>query len=372
MDDVAKHFGDFSAFFDQYERKIMKLRNLLEIVKIINSTLEEAKLVQTILYSCQGQFLIQNATIFVLEDADNFIFRDKLSIGLEKEYFGITISKNSYIFKIFNSDSNRLRAAVFFNSIKNSIEDPIELANIEQLNPEIISPLWGKNGLYGFLILGKKLDGEKFNNDEITYIYQFAELSAISIENAKLFEMAIMDRMTKLYNHQYFKNRLIEEIERCKRYNSKLSLMMFDIDHFKSFNDTYGHQQGDIVLKETAKIIKESVRGSDIPARYGGEEFGVILPETSIDDAFIVAEKIRKRIEKHPYPGQDKPLFVTISCGVAEFPKDKKDFTLTDFVEIADIALYYSKRSGRNRATLYSDDINKKLDKMREEKEEGH
>lgn len=363
MDDILTQLNEVDSFFGQYETKIMRLRNLLEITKIINSTLEEKKLAQTILFSCQGQFLVQNATILILEDMDQGVYEDRLSIGLEKEQFGLRLSRKSCLVNLFfqmdDEDTKLEKKAFTAKELLPKIEDPLEQKQISQLNPEIISPLWGKSSLYGFLILGKKLDGSNFNGEDLSYVYQFAELAAISIENAKLFEMAIIDRMTRLYNHQYFKNRLYEEVERSKRYKNNLSLMFFDIDHFKSFNDTYGHQQGDIVLKDVARIIRESVRKSDVPARYGGEEFAVILPETHIDDALIVGEKIRKRIEKFPFPGQAEPLHVTISCGLCQYPYEKDDFTPTDFVESADQALYFSKRNGRNQVTIFSENLEK-------------
>lgn len=358
--------------FGHYETKIMKLQNLLEITKIINSTLEEDKLAQIILYSCQGQFLIQNASLIILEDVDRGIYHDKISIGLEKDHFDIQFNRTSFLVKLFqkvigDDSEGRIefhRQIFAFKDIENKISDPLELQNLKNLCPEIISPLLGKNSLYGFLFLGPKLDGSSFTNQELTYIFQFSEMAAISIENAKLFEMAILDRMTRLYNHQYFKNRLYEEIERTRRYHHPLSLMFFDIDHFKSFNDTYGHQIGDIVLKGVSNIIKDSVRKSDVPARYGGEEFSVILPETTITDALLVGEKIRKKIEKHPFAVGDKTLHVTISCGIAQYPPTNLNsltdgITATDFINMADSALYASKRGGRNMVSVWSEELSK-------------
>lgn len=360
-EDLLRQLNETDSFFGQYETKIMRLRNLLEITKIINSTLEQDKLVQTILFSCQGQFLVQNATLILLEDMDKGIYLDRLSIGLEKEHFNLEFSKDSELFKLFLSpeEDKKLapRKTYHAKEILHLIEDLEDLTRLKLFDPEVISPLWGKNSLYGFLVLGKKLDANSFNGEDLGYIYQFSELAAISIENAKLFEMAIIDRMTRLYNHQYFKNRLYEEMERSKRYSNDLSLMFFDIDHFKKFNDTYGHQQGDIVLKEVSRIIKETVRKTDVPARYGGEEFAVILPETDLEQALVVGEKIRTRIEKFEFPGQANPLHVTISCGIHQFPVQRRDFTPTDFVEHADQALYYSKRNGRNQVTLWSEKV---------------
>ena len=159
--------------------------------------------------------------------------------------------------------------------------------------------------------------------------------------------MATLDRMTRLYIHHYFQERLLEEIRRCSRKKSPLSLIMCDIDHFKKFNDDYGHQQGDRVLKEVAKIFKSSLRSVDIPARYGGEEFAVILPETELKAASVIAERLRSKVEEYEFPGQDKPLHVTVSLGVAQY-NEKIDKTREDFIKRTDIALYKAKNDGRN------------------------
>lgn len=372
MDDILNQLNSADSFFSQYEAKIMRLRNLLEITKIINSTLEEEKLAQTILFSCQGQFLVQNASVILLEDVDQGIYTDRLSIGLEKENFDLKISRNSQLVSLFTQIEDETqkplleRKAHIVKDVFALLESVKEKADLELLSPEVLTPLWGKNSLYGFLFLGRKLDGSNFTAEDLSYIYQFADLAAISIENAKLFEMAIIDRMTRLYNHQFFKNSLYEESEKCKRAKNDLSLMFFDIDHFKNFNDTYGHQQGDIVLKEVARIIKESVRSSDLAARYGGEEFSVIMPKTNLDEAFKVAEKIRETIQNHEFPGQDEALHVTISIGIAQHVMDDELFSPTDFVEMADQALYYSKRNGRNKVTLYSQKVIDALKKQEE------
>ncbi|HCL57841.1 MAG TPA: hypothetical protein DHW82_12660 [Spirochaetia bacterium] len=374
IDNILKQLNQADSAFNHYETKIMKLKNLLEVTKIINSTLEEDKLAQIILYSCQGQFLVQNATLILLEDTDKGLFEDHLSIGLEKDKFEVKITKDSPLLKAFYSNpddesKNLGKKAYFYSEIKKFFQNQgLDALETDVFMPDVLAPLWGKNSLYGFLILGKKLDSTSFEREDLSYIFQFTELAAISIENAKLFEMAIMDRMTRLYNHQYFKNRLYEEMERSKRYQRTVSLMFFDIDHFKSFNDTYGHQQGDIVLKATSGLIKTTVRKTDIPARYGGEEFAVILPETSVEEAFKVGEKIRKRIEAFEYPGQEKPLHVNISCGIAEFKATEDSIlTPTDFVEMSDQALYFSKKNGRNQVTIYTDEIPEKLKNMKEE-----
>jgi diguanylate cyclase (GGDEF)-like protein len=179
---------------------------------------------------------------------------------------------------------------------------------------------------------------------------RIARFAAISIENANLFRQATTDRMTGLYSHYFFEKTLEEEMERARRYKSTFSLVMFDIDHFKKFNDTYGHVQGDVIIKEIARLLTQSVRQVDFPARYGGEEFAVILPSVDAKGALVVAERLRKRVEKHDFPGDHGPLYVTISVGVAEFDPEAT-YAASEIVREADKALYQSKERGRNRVT---------------------
>jgi len=151
---------------------------------------------------------------------------------------------------------------------------------------------------------------------------------------------------------RHFKNRLAEELKRSRRYQKIFSLLFFDIDHFKKFNDTYGHQTGDEVLKQVAVIFKSQLREDiDVPARYGGEEMIAMLPETDAAGAMVVAERLRKAIEAYEFTGSEKPLHVTVSIGVAEFPAHDTD--ALGLIRKADTALYECKRKGRNQAAVY-------------------
>ena len=157
--------------------------------------------------------------------------------------------------------------------------------------------------------------------------------------------------MTKLFSHHFFQKNLEEEIARAHRYGATFSLIMLDIDHFKKFNDTYGHLQGDVIIKEIANIMRHSVRSIDLTARYGGEEFAVVLPEVDIRGAAVVAERLRGGVESFAFPGEEEPLHVTISVGVAEFKPDRMRSS-SQLIAEADKALYQSKEMGRNRVTL--------------------
>ncbi len=190
---------------------------------------------------------------------------------------------------------------------------------------------------------------EEFNNMAQRLKERTEELMEL---NRKLEALSITDGLTGLYNHRYFYKRLAEEIERAKRYDRRLSLIMADIDNFKLYNDTHGHQKGDVVLKGVAECIKNTIRMNDVPARYGGEEFAIILPETGKDTAVKVADRIRHEVERRSFPGEaSQPGGVlTISLGVATFPDD--GITVDELVKRADEALYMAKRNGRNRVEV--------------------
>jgi len=167
---------------------------------------------------------------------------------------------------------------------------------------------------------------------------------------------AVTDGLMGLYNHKYFKQRMEHEVARSARYGQITSLVMMDIDFFKKVNDTYGHAVGDLVLKNVAKWVSESIRSTDVACRYGGEEIAVILPHTGLAGAQEFAERLRLKISQqyNKVPSEDLEFRVTVSMGVAQW---EKGWTMTDLVKNADAALYYSKRNGRNRVTLYKDEL---------------
>jgi diguanylate cyclase (GGDEF)-like protein len=173
----------------------------------------------------------------------------------------------------------------------------------------------------------------------------FANQVAIAIENAKLFQEAITDGHTGLYHHKYFKLRLKEEIDRFRRYDYPLSVVMMDIDRFKRVNDQYGHPVGSKVIENIAEILKNITRATDIPARYGGEEFALILPYASYKYALEVGERLRRTIEKSDFDG----LSITVSVGVGHYDGKSGEVTYEDLIEITDRALYSAKDKGRNR-----------------------
>ncbi|NLM17213.1 MAG: diguanylate cyclase [Candidatus Riflebacteria bacterium] len=213
-------------------------------------------------------------------------------------------------------------------------------------------PIMNKGTFLGAIHLENEAD-EPFQDRDLRLIQVFALQLGAAVQNAKLYEQAITDGMTKLYLHRYFKQRLKDEIKRASRYGHELALIMIDIDYFKKLNDTYGHQAGDEVLKQVAQILKTGLRLHDLPVRYGGEEFALLLPETGITGAKNVAQRIRKAIEASVLEYEGNIIRQTASFGIAVFPADAKDDD--SIIRSADIALYYSKESGRNRVSCFKE-----------------
>ena len=170
--------------------------------------------------------------------------------------------------------------------------------------------------------------------------------------NDKLRGMAFEDGLTGMFNHRYFQDHLEREISRVDRYSNLLSLIMIDIDHFKKFNDTYGHQQGDTVLREVAEVLNNSIRRPDIAARYGGEEFAIILPETDLKGALVLADRLRQFVEDLEVNIDGEVLKVTISLGITSYDPSKGKKSKVEIIESADKALYNSKNTGRNKLSI--------------------
>jgi diguanylate cyclase (GGDEF)-like protein len=188
-----------------------------------------------------------------------------------------------------------------------------------------------------------------------------AELATINEtlreRNKELHEISIIDSLTSLHNRRHLMDTLSAEVTRSRRYSRPFALLMIDIDHFKRYNDTYGHLAGDDVLRTMGATFKNSLRSGDYSARYGGEEFAVILPETGPDGALQTAERIRTKAESEPFTWEDQTEKITVSIGISTFPENGDD--LNALISSADAALYQAKEEGRNRALLSRNKRNK-------------
>src|SRR3990172_3681019 len=208
-------------------------------------------------------------------------------------------------------------------------------------------PLVAKqNGdIIGTVYVDNRSVGNIFSKEDLTLLESFASLAGMAIENAHLYELAIIDELTKCYVRRYFEQRIREEFSRAERQKTALSILLMDVDEFKVVNDRYGHATGDLVLKEIAGAIKRNLRTYDLVARLGGDEFAIILPEVGFQDAYRVAEKIRTSAAQMLFPGiQCK---VTVSIGIACHPLHHVS-GIEGLMKKADVALYKAKQMGRN------------------------
>lgn len=222
----------------------------------------------------------------------------------------------------------------------------------------LVVPLMIEGRVAAVVGLGRA-DEPDLHTDDLWRMARLASQAAIALDRAylhqELAKLATTDGLTGLYNRRYFEQSLHREFQRAKRYGTKLSLLLFDVDHFKHFNDHNGHPTGDKLLREVAGIIQGAVRQVDVAARYGGEEFVVILPETDLSAALSVAERIRRGVGALQVEGAaSQPLGrLSLSGGAASFPVPAK--TAEELVQMADAALYEAKHGGRDRCQACKD-----------------
>lgn len=201
---------------------------------------------------------------------------------------------------------------------------------------------------YGLLVMRRLPETPPFLDDNLHRSAQLLRQTAVALYNFFLYETAVTDALTGLYNRRHFDTRLREETERSIRYGNSLSLVLVDIDHFKECNDRHGHQTGDRVLQEIAALIRRNIRRTDFAFRYGGEEIAILMPETDLEDAADAMETLRTRIADHPFRNmQGETIRLSCSFGVTA-SEDGGDIEPGSLIAQADKALYASKRHGRN------------------------
>ncbi len=221
------------------------------------------------------------------------------------------------------------------------------------VSPDLVAPVSMNGKIIGALVVVGSAVPIK---EEIAFASMVADLLGNAFQRATTIESveqsASIDSLTKLYTRGHFSQRFETEVRRAKNYAHPLSILLLDLDHFKSVNDTHGHPAGDIILMRVGEILRQSVRSSDIVARFGGEEFVVIMTSAGKEQALSFGENLRKTIESTMFkiPGRDTPLRMTISGGVATYPKDGD--TTADLLRVADKALYEAKQAGRNRIVV--------------------
>jgi len=220
---------------------------------------------------------------------------------------------------------------------------PLNLADF------VTVPLKARDKVIGVILADNRFTNKPITNDDTRMLTMFANQAGLAIENSRLYERTVVlsnsDSLTGLWHHGYFQYLLGEEVKSASSKKLFFTLLMIDIDDFKNFNDAYGHQAGDAILKSISNIFREAARKIDIIARYGGEEFTIILPNTKKKEALVVAERLRKSVEENEHMKN-----ITVSIGVASFPEDGEEKEI--LISKADRALYKAKSTGKNKVCV--------------------
>ncbi len=243
--------------------------------------------------------------------------------------------------------------AVSFQDLSKELGEDLFVDDFKKLHIQIVFPMVGIGGVYGIVILGQKVIESPYTELEQKYLDRIIRFLSVSLQNGLHYESSITDPKTGLFTHDYFIRRMDEELAFARRHGSRSGILMIDVDHFKRFNDSWGHVTGDRALVALAEMLTGITRNEDCVARFGGEEFSVLLSECNSSRLVEIAERIREATEVISIPFENKSLSFTISIGarmVEAVPGNNSLILLSE----ADKALYRSKTNGRNRVTLFS------------------
>lgn len=374
----------------ELERTKTELAILYEVSNAMRTTLKLDEILYIILTGVTAHIglAFNRAILFLVNSKDNIV-EGKLGIGPENEEEANSIwrqieqeqmdledlinaykSSNKILESGFNQQVKRLKVPLdeqkggllslcaldgmplhlTQETIQNYSADPIvKLLNTGEL---AVVPLKAKDKVNGIILADNFITKKPITKDTIRMLIMLANQAGLAIENSQLYERAVIrahsDSLTELWNHGYFQYLLQLELEKTKATRQTLSIIMIDIDNFKVFNDSLGHQAGDSALKELSNLLKNQSRKMDFVCRYAGDEFCIILPQTDKREAFFIAERLRSDIERYNFPQAE--IFpqkrMTVSLGVSSFPEDGS--LPSELIAHSDRALYQVKKQGKN------------------------
>jgi diguanylate cyclase (GGDEF)-like protein len=347
---VAQQMKESQSLFRQKARQQveeLELKGLLRASEGLSATTRLAELLEHVVAYARDVSRFETCAVCLREEG--------------KEHFSVVVAEG-YRKELLGS-SFPLEAPTWAGWVLRAREEPLAIrmerrSGMPLLDPKerstagasfLAVPLKAHNRVSGALLVTRQ--GESFTARELRLLRIYCNQAAVALENAIVHErvenLAATDGLTGLFNRRYFDSAFARELARCDRSSSGLALLLADIDHFKSFNDTYGHAMGDLVLKKVAGILAGAIRKADVLARFGGEEFVVILPNVTAQGALESAERLRESVASAPiHPGGPRKR-VTVSIGAALFPADAADSE--SLLKAADEALYEAKRQGRNQ-----------------------
>lgn len=330
------------------EEEIEEISELYEVAKDLNETLDPKKTLDIIGDSLDEVFEFSDAKIILVKEDKSIATVYPVRKNLSNREPRIDIKEISSDPLVRYSLSSLIPITLNEGDIEKRLKHPSDIKSFTSV------PLMVANELLGIITM----TDAKLKHTEEDLLSRLCILSAqyaLEISKARLYEklqsLAITDGLTRVTRRYHFQERYNEEVSRSKRHNLNLSVLMIDIDHFKNFNERYGHLYGDAVLIEVARILKQGIREVDLLCRYGGEEFVIMLPETTKPQAKIVAERLRQNIAQDKFQAYGESATLTISIGIASLPEDTTEGQ--ELIDKADEALLRAKREGRNCVCLY-------------------
>ncbi len=337
----------------EFKKKLFDVEAFLNSAQSLFTVLEDEALLVSYLNLVQRQTNCKFCLVYAQDEKrENWIIKQSVGIDFkDSRYLNFPVtSKLATFLKTKPKPQNLLLATEELKkdpSLRNLLENGIQLG----------IRLTSGGQFWGMVFLGEKADHSQYQEQDLELFFILCQILNSAWENLKQFkkieELSYTDSLTSLYNYRYFHKRLIEETLRAKRFNRTLGLVMFDIDGFKAYNDTYGHQAGDRVLRQLGGLLLTTTRSIDIASRYGGEEFCIIMPEADSNECLKFMERLRRVISHHPFKDEFLAFdhHITISAGGAIFPSDAK--TVDKLIYCADMALLRAKNAGKNKAFLY-------------------
>jgi len=338
-----------ARLYEQAQRRIDELSVLHRVGQSMSSVLNLDELLSKVLQILNETFHYRQSTISLIEEGGQ--------VAVCRAVFGFGDQNLGIRFRVgIDGITGWVASTGLVLNAPDVSKEPRYIAFATNIGSEIALPLKLRDQVIGVM----NVEDEKFNafgEDDLRLLSTLASQIAVAIENARLYEekekQAITDEKTGLFNYRHFQRVLRDELRRARRYNHFLSLLMLDVDHFKNYNDHWGHLRGDEVLKLLAQILRENIRDVDVAVRYGGEEFMVVLPETGKTEAVGMGERICRAVRGYNFVhGEEQPEGrLTVSIGVATFPEDAQEAEAV--VDRVDQAMYRAKSKGRNNVQAF-------------------
>ena len=350
--DYSKSKKEFMDLNRELNKKILDINSFVEISEKMYSLYDEEKLTDALKKIISTQLRSPRVELIFPDEDGKFVLEND---NIDKK---ISLRPETELFEYINSNKKPALLPIISSGL--SGDDPF-LNNAMKNGFVLISMLFRDDKAACLILVAETKDSSQFNNMSITQLSVISNIASLAFENISQYKtiekLSHTDSMTGVYNHRYFKKRLREEINRASRFSRENSLVILDIDKFKQFNDQYGHQTGDFVLKKIAELISRVVRSIDVVCRYGGEEFCIIMPDTGAENCVIFMERLRQEIAETKFEAEqlNEAGGITVSIGGAVYPEHAS--TLDKIIYCADMALLRAKALGRNKTILFSPEI---------------